>query len=464
MDVHPDGERIGILSDEEARRGDYVLYWMQNSHRAGDNPALEFAVRRANDLGLPVAVVFGMTPGYPDANLRHYAFMLQGLAEAQQTLRERGIPMSVVHGDPVEVALWAAKRAAEVVCDRGYMRLQVAWRRMVAGQAGRRTWQVEGDVVVPVEAVSGKAEYAARTIRPKIHRLLSDFTMPPEAVEPANPATDTGIPGMDLSDPVAAAKKIGVSDDAGPVNRFFRGGASEALRRFEDFLRNRAASYVDNGKRPETDNVSMMGPYLHFGQVSPVRLLRMVADSGLPADVRDGFIEQLVVRRELAVNHVYHTPDYDSYEALPEWARKTLDEHRDDPREYVYDLEQLESRQTHDPYWNAAMLEMQATGYMHNYMRMYWGKKILEWSGSPEEGFANTLLLNNRYFLDGRDPNSCTGVAWCYGLHDRAWTERPVFGKIRYMNARGLERKSDPGAYVEKVGRLAREAGMPQQD
>ena len=171
---------------------------------------------------------------------------------------------------------------------------------------------------------------------------------------------------------------------------------------------------------------------------------------------REAFIEELIVRRELAINFVYYTPDYDSYACLPGWAKKTLAEHKNDRREYLYSRGELENCRTHDEYWNAAMREMKSTGFMHNYMRMYWGKKILEWSQTPEKAFKAALAINNKYFLDGRDANSYAGVAWIFGMHDRAWFERPIFGKIRYMAASGLERKCDIQAYVAKVNALVK--------
>ncbi len=195
-----------------------------------------------------------------------------------------------------------------------------------------------------------------------------------------------------------------------------------------------------------------MSPYLHFGQISPLYLALAVMNAGQSlSDARDAFIEQLIIRRELAFNFVYYTPDYDSFDVIPGWARKSLADHESDLREHVYSEKELTDAATHDPYWNAAMTEMTCTGFMHNYMRMYWGKKILEWSPTPKQAFKTTLALNNRYFLDGRDPNSYTGVAWLYGTHDRGWAERPVFGKVRYMAASGLERKCDIAAYVEKI-------------
>jgi deoxyribodipyrimidine photo-lyase len=194
-----------------------------------------------------------------------------------------------------------------------------------------------------------------------------------------------------------------------------------------------------------------MSKYLHFGQISPIWLALTARRAKTKEDNIEAFVEELVVRRELSMNFVLYTPDYDSYSNLPDWAKKTLEEHRDDEREHTYTRKQLESAETHDEYWNAAMKEMVHTGYMHNYMRMYWGKKFLEWSNTPEHAYRTTLYLNNKYFLDGRDPNSFANVAWIFGQHDRGWTEREVYGKVRYMSASGLERKTKPDQYIEKV-------------
>ncbi len=198
-----------------------------------------------------------------------------------------------------------------------------------------------------------------------------------------------------------------------------------------------------------------MSPYLHFGQISPLYVaLQVTGARGIKATNQDAYLEELAVRRELSMNYCLYNPHYDSYEGLPEWAKKTLKAHRKDKREYTYTLKELEEARTHDPYWNAAQKEMVLTGKMHNYMRMYWGKKILEWSVTPEEAFRSAIQLNNKYELDGRDPNSFVGVAWCFGKHDRPWTERPIFGTVRYMNAAGLERKFDMAAYIRKIKSL----------
>ncbi|SEP67895.1 deoxyribodipyrimidine photo-lyase [Microlunatus flavus] len=456
-DVYPgiQAERVQSLNDDAvAEDGAYVLYWMQQAQRTELNHALEYAVRRANDLGQPLLVAFGLMDDYPEANRRHYHFMVQGLVDVEQALAKRHITFVVQRGNPADVALRLAKDASVVVCDRGYLRPQREWREKVAEQAGRSVVQVESDVVVPVELVSDKKESAARTIRPKITRHLDRFLVPlPKAT-----LKDTGSPkadGEDLSDVDALLDRLGLDDDV-PVVPLFTGGTSAGKKVLRDFLRDHFDVYAEHRNQPQTSDVSHMSKYLHFGQLSPV-YIALEAQEMPASENRDDFLEELIVRRELPMNFVYYEPRYDAYAAIPDFARTTLSEHEDDEREHVYTRAQLEDAETHDEYWNAAMREMRATGYMHNYMRMYWGKKILEWSSTPQHGHATTLYLNNKYFLDGRDANSFSNVAWVYGQHDRGWTEREVFGKVRYMNAAGLERKAKPKEYVAKVDELERE-------
>jgi deoxyribodipyrimidine photo-lyase len=229
----------------------------------------------------------------------------------------------------------------------------------------------------------------------------------------------------------------------------YTGGTSEAKRRLKMFLKDKLDTYAEDSRDPNLDCISNMSPYLHFGQISPLYVAMEVSKTSSPG--RDAYLEQLIVRRELSHNFVYYNANYDSFKSLPPWAVRTLNYHRRDKNEYLYSLERFEAAQTHDVYWNAAQQEMVLTGKMHNYMRMYWGKKIIEWSRNPQTAFKIALYLNNKYELDGRDPNGFAGVAWCFGKHDRAWTERPVFGKIRYMNSNGLKRKFDADAYVRKI-------------
>jgi deoxyribodipyrimidine photo-lyase len=433
---------------------------MQHSQRAVHNPALTHAIERANDAGVPVRVVFGLMDDDPEANARQYTFMLEGLRETQRALAERGIRMDVYHGAPPDVALEHASGAVELVTDRGYLRHQRAWRERVAHEAPCHVVQVEGDVVVPVETVTDKAEYAARTIRPKIHEHLERFLALPDPVTPDHAADALDVPdGLSLEDVPALVDRLDADTSIPPVSALFRGGTSEAETILDDFLATKLDGYDANRNQIHTHAVSHMSKYLHFGQVSPVWLSLQIQNADGPQDDIDSYIEEVIVRRELAVNHVYFRPDtYDDWACLPEWAQETLLEHADDEREYVYSRPELEQSQTHDPYWNAAMTEMRETGYMHNYMRMYWGKKILEWTPDPKTALQWTLSMNNTYFLDGRDPNSFANVLWIFGLHDRGWKERPVYGKTRYMSQNGLHRKADPEAYVDKVERLAARA------
>ena len=445
--------RIQVLCDKEpSKKSNYVLYWMQQSQRADENPALEHAVQLANDLDAPVVVGFGLHEGYPDANERSFAFLLEGLAETAARLSDRGIKLVLRRGSPDAVALELARDAALVVCDRGYLRHQRKWRRAVARKANCRVLQVEGDVVVPVTEVSNKAEYAARTIRPKIVKLQDEYLYRLRPTNPHKSSLGLSVQGDFQPDqPDATLQALTINRKIARVQRF-QGGTAPARRQLTRFLRNDLPGYANARNDPANPKTSCLSPYLHFGQISPVEIACKVRNAGGPTtEDKESFLEELIVRRELAVNFVEFDDQYDSFDCLPEWARKTLQEHVDDERPLRYTAKELESAQTHDPYWNAAMTEMRATGYMHNYMRMYWGKKILEWSNTPAFAYRTVIDLNNRYFLDGRDPSSYANVAWIFGLHDRAWTERPIFGKIRYMNAEGLERKFDIEGYVEWV-------------
>jgi len=451
--------RIQHLNQQGVQSGRYVLYWMQQSQRSEYNHALEYAVQAANELDLGVLVGFGLTDDYPDANLRHYTFMLEGLKETQASLADQGVQMIIRKGAPAAVAESLGREAALIVCDRGYLRHQKTWRDQVALSADCSVVQVESDVVVPVADVSHKAEYAARTIRPKIHRLLDDYLIPFKSSRAKKDTLDLSLESLDIQDIDTLTAKLSLDGNVSPVSRFFKGGTSQAKKRFDAFVSKRFDNYVQNRNQPQTDDISHMSPYLHFGQISPLYLALQI-NTG-PASLREAqeaYLEELVVRRELAMNFAHYTPQYDKFTCLPQWARKTLEQHKKDFREAVYTRSQMENTRTHDEYWNAAMREMKATGFMHNYMRMYWGKKILEWCKTPAYAFRTTLALNNRYFLDGRDPNSYAGVGWIYGLHDRAWFERPVFGKVRYMSASGLERKCDIKAYVHKVDELESKA------
>ena len=252
---------------------------------------------------------------------------------------------------------------------------------------------------------------------------------------------------FDINDIDSALSRLAIDRGVTSVSNL-HGGTGRARKHLADFIEHKLENYPELRNDPNASNVSNMSQYLHFGQISPLYIALQIMVTASSA--RDTYLEELIVRRELSMNFVFYNPDYDSFQGLPPWCRKTLLEHAGDPREYAYNLNELEYAQTHDPYWNAAQREMVLTGKMHGYMRMYWGKKILEWSATPEDAFTAALYLNNKYQLDGRDPNSFAGVAWCFGKHDRPWGKRPIFGNIRYMSADGLKRKFDADAYVSR--------------
>jgi deoxyribodipyrimidine photo-lyase len=449
--------RIKVLKDApEVTNGRYVLYWMGLSQRAAFNPALEHAIDEANRCKLPVVVCYGIAEGYPEVNARHWTFLLEGLAEIGPALAKRGIGwVARREGGPVETALTYAAEAALVVIDRNYLKPIRKFYDDFVARAPCRVVQVEGDVVVPVETASSKHDYAARTLRPKIYRLWEDYLQPLTPRRIHHRAEGLALEStLDLSDIPRVVSGLRCDQSVGPVKRF-KGGQAEAERRLDHYLAGPFAHYATIRGRPEAGAASHMSPYLHYGQISPVALALAVRDAEAgDAEDRAAYLEELVVRRELAMNHVFYQLGYDDFAALPDWCRKTLQEHRGDRHPHLYTREQFEAGETHDRYWNAAMQEMRETGYMHNHMRMYWGKKIVQWSPSPEEAWDIALRLNNKYFIDGRDANSFTNVGWLFGLHDRPWGTQPVFGTVRSMSEASLK-KFDADAYVDEVAHLA---------
>jgi deoxyribodipyrimidine photo-lyase len=444
-------ERIGFLNHKAARNGRYILYWMQAAQRAEWNHALEFAIWTANDRGKPLLAVFVLTE-YPEANLRHYQFMLEGLAHTQKDLARRGIVLVVQKGNPEKIVPRLARQADVVIIDDGYLRIHRKWRQGVAEAVDCTMVEVVTNVIVPVAIASDKENFSAGTLRPRIHRQLKEFLVPLSSCRVARTSDSLCVEKtVSLGDIQAVLKGMKIDRSVLP-SKVFTGGTEEAKKRLKIFIKEKLDQY--GGKRcdPALDIQSHLSPYLHFGQISPLEIVMEVSKTRSPG--REAFLEELIVRRELAFNYVWYNPKYDQYDALPNWALNTLRVHAKDKRQYIYTLEQLEKAKTHDPAWNAAQMEMVITGKMHNYMRMYWGKKILEWTKSPKQAFEWALYLNNKYELDGRDPNSFAGVAWCFGKHDRPWGERPIFGKVRYMNFAGLKRKFNVQLYIDQIKEL----------
>jgi deoxyribodipyrimidine photo-lyase len=438
-------ERIKPLNNVTARNGQYVVYWMQSSQRTEFNHSLEYAIQKANEMSQPLIVLFCLIGDFPEANTRHYNFMLEGLKEVQLSLNNRKILM-VIQTDITPSGITAiARKASLVVVDRGYLRIQQEWRHITSLNIECPLIQVESDVIVPVEEASAKEEFSAATFRPKIKRLVSKYLKPLKEYDLNISSSGMDFSSISLGDTGRIISDLKIDTRVTPVNTF-KGGITQAKLNLTDFLENHLNRYSVDRNDPNLNATSNLSPYLHFGQISPLYIALKALETG--EEACESFLEELIVRRELAINYSFFNPFYDSYAGLPAWAQKTLDIHRKDRRDVIYKLADFESANTHDKYWNAAQREMMDTGKMHGYMRMYWGKKILEWTEKPEEAFKIALYLNNKYEIDGRDPNGFTGVSWCFGKHDRPWAERSIFGNIRYMNDNGLKRKFDADKYA----------------
>ncbi len=438
---------------EPDANGKCIVYWMQRAQRAVDNPALDKAIEIANALRLPVAVFFGLHPRYPNANERHYHFLVQGLQETRERCEKRNVAFILRPYPNHDLLKFCDEvKPALVIGDENPMREPESWRRSATEKLRVPFWTIDADVIVPTKLFE-KEEYAARTIRPKIHRVWDEYLKPL-----SNPIAEVSWPDRKAQLPidlVATLAALPLNRSAAPVKSFV-GGTAAGLNVLQTFIDERLAHYDTARNLPHQRGTSDLSPYLHFGHVGPHTIALAVLESKAPQPAKDAFIEEMIVRREIAINYVARNAQYDTLAGCHAWARKSLDEHRDDPREFIYSLKQFEQAETHDPLWNAAQLEMVKRGKMHGYLRMYWAKKILEWTPSPEDAFAIAVELNDRYELDGRDPNGYTGIAWAIGAkHDRPWAPaRKVFGMIRFMAASGCARKFDVNAYISMVKQL----------
>jgi len=446
-----------------------VLYWMSREQRVADNWALIHALETARKKGLPVAVCFVADPSrFPD-NARQSLFSLRGLRALPAKLDALNIPFFMFRGDPAThvSALAGAIGAGLVVTDMHPMREFVAARKAVAEAVACPVHEVDAHNVVPVWAASDKREYAARTIRPKIHRLLPEFMTEFPALEPASKWTAAHRPtDFDWDGILAECTQVAEQTNNREVSWCVPGEAAamDALVGEENgFLTNlRLKLYANKRNDPALKATSNLSPYLNQGQLAPQRAaLEANKLKRNHSESVASFLEELVVRRELSDNFVFYEPNYDNLECAADWAKETLRVHSKDKREYVYSRAELEQGKTHDDLWNAAQLQLTATGKIHGFMRMYWAKKILEWTEGPEQAIEFAIFFNDRYALDGRDPNGFVGCMWSTcGIHDMGWTERPVFGKIRYMNYNGCKRKFKVDDYIAACKRdAARERG-----
>ncbi|MHC1712093.1 MAG: deoxyribodipyrimidine photo-lyase [Solidesulfovibrio sp.] len=452
MQVYP--ARIRSLSPHAPTNGP-VVYWMHRDQRADDNWALLAAAATADQNRSPLHVVFTLAPAPPETTARHMDFMLTGLAETEAALREKNIPLVLLAGDPVATlpTYLAAIKAGVCVTDFSPMRNARRQKAGVAAAFSGQLLEVDAHNVVPCFVASPKREYTAATFRPKLHRLLPEFLTPFPEMAARPQANLTGYPLVDFE----AARAFVAADPTVPPVADVTPGSAAAKEALERFVAERLPVYAANRNDPNAEATSGLSPYFHFGHLAPQRaaLAALSAKSHAPAGA-DAFLEELIVRRELADNFCHYQTHYDSFAALPDWARKTLTEHADDPRPYGYEPAQFEAAATHSALWNAAERQLLREGRIHGYLRMYWAKKILEWSATPTEAIQTALWLNDRHALDGSDPNGVVGVLWSVGgLHDRPWATRPVFGQVRYMNERGCRRKFDVAAYIDRYAKDA---------
>jgi deoxyribodipyrimidine photo-lyase len=426
--------------------GACVVYWMQRAQRGIDNPALDVAVEAANALGKPVVAFFAPRPFAP-ANLRHYAFLAQGIPDIEEALEKRRVGF-VLRRFPEHslIKFCGEVRAALVVGDENPIREAEDWRMTAAKKLKVPLWTVDADVIVPSKLLE-KEQYAAFIARPRLQARLEQFMVPSANPKPkvawSKPRNlESLTPGVEITEGWNLDRSVQ------PVATW-KGGSKEALRLLKKFVRHKLAAYPRDRNHPEVDGTARLSPYFHFGHISPVTVALAVQQADAPAAAKDAFLNQVIIWRELSVNLVHFNPNYDNFECAEPWAHRTLAKHARDPRPVLYTERQLENAETHDPLWNAAQMQMVATGWMHNYLRMYWAKKILEWSPSPAVAHQVAVRLNDKYELDGRDPNGYAGIAWAIvGKFDRPWFERPIFGQIRYMSGASTGKKFDSKKYI----------------
>jgi len=433
-----------------AGKGGAIVYWMSRDQRVDDNWALLFARELALSARSQLVVTFCLVPEFLGATTRQYEFMIEGLQEIERSLKSKRIEFHLLTGDPAKAIPTAVKDldAGTVVCDFDPLKLKRRWKSALEKALDADFYEVDAHNIVPCWEASQKQEYGAYTIRPKIHNKLPQFMdeFPPlHAMRPGSADANHTVDWNKARKTLSAYRAVG--DAPG-----LKAGAGAAADTLAQFINNKLAGYATDANDPTKDAQSGLSPYLHFGHISAQRVALEVLNADAPQQAKEAFLEEMIVRRELSDNFCFYNAHYDSFESFPAWAQQTLNAHRSDPRTYIYTPRQLERAQTHDELWNAAQMEMVNGGKMHGYMRMYWAKKILEWTRTPEEALRTAIRLNDRYEQDGRDPNGYTGIAWSIGgVHDRAWKERNVFGKIRYISYEGCKRKFDVEEYVRTM-------------
>jgi deoxyribodipyrimidine photo-lyase len=426
-------DRIKILKDKEPSNGPYVLYHMALSPRVENNEALAFAIKKANSLEKKLIVSSSLKKkaGFS----KHQKFEIEGLKEVFKDLKKIKIKHLLFKGDIESIPKKFTKDVCALIVEKAFLKEDQSKQKKLIKKTDCPVWEVDNNLVVPVDTTSDKREYAARTIRPKITKKYSEYLTLTKLPKLENSSLKSKVKSdLDLSlKTESLLEKIGHRKKQSKESFKFKGGYKEAKKTLTSFIRSHLDDYAD--KRMEvfdSSGHSDLSPYLRYGHISPVEVIKKVEDarSGNHKG-RKAFVEELLVRRELAFNFVHFEKNYDSFNCLPDWAKESLEKHDSDERDPKYTKSEFENAKTDDDLWNACMNTMKNNGYLHNALRMYWGKKVLEWSSSSSYGYKILIELNNKYFLDGRDPNSYANTLWCFGLHDRAWGESDIYGKVR---------------------------------
>ena len=438
----------------------YVLYWAQMNRRVDSNHALLYAIEIANRLNIPVLVYEALTFTYPSANDRLHTFVLEAVPETARRLQKAGIGyvfyLRRKESDANNTLYTLAKDAAAIVSDDYPTFIARRHNAVVPAKVDTAYFAVDASCVVPMSEIPHR-QYGAYTIRPRIHRLLPQHLTPPDPLRVKQrfalsvPCFHTEVTASNIRQLVASCD----IDHSVPPSTEFQGGGIAAQKRLTTFLETKLSHYAAGRNEPSENATSHMSPYLHFGQIAAIDIaLQVSAYAKEHKLIADEYLEELIVRRELAFNYARFVEDPADLNNLPEWCQLNMRKHAKDKRDPAYTAAQFEWAQTHDELWNACQKEMLLRGKIHGYYRMYWGKKIIEWSRTYQEAAKTMIHIHDRYALDGRDPNTYTNILWLFGLHDRPWVERPVFGQLRYMSLEGMKRKTDTNAYIKEVAYL----------
>lgn len=473
-------------SKEPNEQGDYVLYWMQSNRRFQYNFALEYAIDWANKLGKSLLIYEGLSCNYPWASDRFHHFIMEGMKENLNYAEKKDINYySYLEDEPGAgngLLYSLAQNACTVISDEFPVFIIRKHNEKVGSKLEVPYITVDSNGIIPL-GLTEKAPYNAYFFRKIMQRnFLECFTNPPKK----NPLDDLGngklielssnflgkYPSAEryLNDIESFIRSLPINHDIKKID--LQGTRKAALGKLGQFVQYGLPEYDDKRNDPDENKTSGLSPWLHYGKISEYEIVETVfeyqPDEWSLDDITfnkgstggffngdpnvDSFLDEVITWREVGFHFAHHEPDYDQYDSLPDWALKTLEEHKDDPREHIYKLEEFAQSRTHDEIWNAAQAQLREEGIIHNYLRMLWGKKVLEWTPNPETALAYLIELNNRYAIDGRDPNSYSGIFWIFGRFDRAWQERPIYGKTRYMTSESTRRKVKLKQYLDKYG------------